>query len=280
MCIQHLPRGDVLVAGMRYKCDTLPLSLLYTLACSLLVVAIKVSCLMYSAQRLLFSHNGTHPHLFKQRSMSKNGQLLVQNVQLVLGLLYHVSLTSNHGGDHLCEECRLLHHDFTLTRDRNREFHIFQHTTRHSEVISANSHASGVYLENCTCSLLSHEKSGASYSTLTHQDTLLWSGESHHTHGDHVGVYSPLQMSKDGHCVVTRDEGEGCLSQTAKSNRLYRPLRVATYNIWNVNSLSGVKESYEDRITRLGKVNSIVSMLISLSVHAFLVKVVNHRNIF
>ena len=31
MCIQHLPRGEVLVAGMRYKCDTLPLSLLYTL---------------------------------------------------------------------------------------------------------------------------------------------------------------------------------------------------------------------------------------------------------
>ena len=195
--------------------------------------------------------------------MSKSGQLLVQNIQLMLGLLYHVSI-SHQGGDHLCRECRLLEHDLILTRDRNKEFHIFQHTTRHSGLSSAASPASlerhEVVFENCTCSLLPPRmqnlmSNGEGGVASSQQDTPFWTDESHHAYGSNLNFYSPLhiaQKHEGGHCTITSESSGGCHFQKLRQLHL---LRVATYNIWNVNSLSDAKESYENRIARLGKVS-------------------------
>lgn len=200
--------------------------------------------------------------MFKQRSVSRSGQLLVQNIQLVLGLLYHLSI-SQEGGDHLCKECRLLEHHLILTRDKNKDFHIFQHTTRHSEPTFSGPEWHEIATENCTCSLLTPGKTHASIGERQFApdqgETLLWTDESHHLHpyNSHLHFYSPLhtlQKYEDGHCAIKPGQ-VGCEFQSVDKQHQLRPLRVATYNIWNVNSLSDVKESYEGRITRLGKVS-------------------------
>ena len=195
--------------------------------------------------------------------MSRSGQILIQNIQLVLGLLYHVSI-SHQGGNHLCRECRLLERDLILTRDRNKEFHIFQHTTRPSELILATSPTSSerheVVYENCTCSLMSlgtHTSSVEGSVTSSHRDPLMWMDESHHAYSSNLNFYAPLYVAhKDGgHCTVKPGGSGGCQFHTTEKLHHLRPLRIATYNIWNVNSLSDIRESYDGRIARLGKVS-------------------------
>ena len=233
---------------------------------------------------MLFSINGTHPHIFKQRSMSQNGKMLVQNIQLVLGLLYHVSISQN-GGDHLCKECRHLEHDLILTRDRNKEFHIFQHTTRHSEMASTGSSMSDWH-ENCTCPLLlptTQSSSGEGGLETSQQETVLWSDNSHHPYSSHLSLHSPLhvvQKHTPEHCTANPGQ-EGCKVQTMDKGYQLHPLHVASYNIWNVNSLSGVEESYDGRITRLGKVSGciyldIVSFILRPS-HFHANRIITHK---
>ena len=193
--------------------------------------------------------------------MSKSGKLLVQNIQLVLGLLYHVSI-SHQGGNHLCRECRLLEHELTLTRDRNKEFHICQHTTRHSELTLATSLPSSkrheVVFENCTCSLMPLRTHTSSDKKSRQQDYLTWMDESRHAYSSNLNCYVPLHVEQKcyggEHCIV-KPEGTSCQFQTTEKLHHLHPLHVATYNIWNVNSLPDVKESYDVRIARLGKVS-------------------------
>ena len=172
----------------------------------------------------------------------------------MLGLLYHVSI-SHQGGNHLCKECRFLEHDLILTRDRNKEFHVFQHTTRHSKLVDpglTTSYRNGVVIENCTCSLMSLKTGIIDGLTSDLKETLTY--KSHHHFIGYKNVYSSLYVQKhnNSHCSVKPDQNGGCQTQTSQQ---LHPLRVATYNIWNVNSLSDVNESYEDRISRLGKVS-------------------------
>ena len=181
--------------------------------------------------------------------------MLVQNIQLVLGLLYHLSV-SQEGGGHFCKECRHFEHDLILTRDRNKEFHIYQHTTRHTELILTHS----IVHENCTCPPVLprrtvYLKNEDSLRTNRLQDNFLWStNHPHHPHSSHLNPGSPLHMvqkRKPEHCAAR--DGK-CKVQTVDTRYQLQPLRVTSYNIWNVNSLSDLQEDYESRISRLGKV--------------------------
>ena len=84
MYIQHLPCGEVLVAGMCYKCDTLPLSLLYTLASTRTLNrscprVIAATCAHARTQRnelpSTSSHDGRH---ILTRTNSTHQNLLLQ----------------------------------------------------------------------------------------------------------------------------------------------------------------------------------------------------------
>lgn len=204
--------------------------------------------------------------------MSQNGKILVQNIQLVLGLLYHVSI-SQIGGDHLCKECRHFEHDLILTRDRNKDFHIFQHTTRHSELVFTSGSPTPDWYKNCTCSLFLPRKTkilNQEGLNANQQESLLWSDEPHHPYSSHLNLHSPLhilQKHKPEHCTVNSGQGGGCKVQTTDTEYQLHPLRVASYNIWNVNSLSGEKEGYEGRISRLGKVSRKYTKKIITSVN-------------
>lgn len=192
--------------------------------------------------------------------MSQSGKSLVQNIQLVLGLLYHVSIFQK-GGEHLCKECRHFEHNLILTRDRNKEFHVFQHTTRHSELTFTSGSSMSDWYKNCTCPLLLHKRTQNLNKedglNTNQQESLLWSGEPYHPYSSHLNPYSPLhkvQTHKSEHCAANPDQSGECKVQTTDKEYQLHPLRIASYNIWNVNSLSGVKEGYDGRIARLGKV--------------------------
>ena len=192
--------------------------------------------------------------------MSQSGKILVQNIQLVLGLLYHVSIFQK-GGEHLCKECRHFEHNLILTRDRNKEFHVFQHITRHSELTFTSGSSTSDWYKNCTCPLLLHKRTQNLNKedglNTNQQESLLWSGEPYHPYSSHLNPYSPphkVQTHKSEHCAANPDQSGECKVQTTDKEYQLHPLRIASYNIWNVNSLSGVKEGYDGRIARLGKV--------------------------
>ena len=196
--------------------------------------------------------------------MSQSGKILMQNIQLVLGLLYHVSI-SQKGGEHLCKECRHFEHDLILTRDRNKEFHIFQHTTRHSKLTFTSGSSTSDWYKNCTCSLFLPRRTQTLNQEVdlnaNQQESLLLSGEAHHPYSSHLNPHSPLHMvqkHKSEHCAIDQGQGEGCKIQPMDTEYWLHPLRVASYNIWNVNNLSGVKEGYEGRISRLGMVSKML----------------------
>ena len=192
--------------------------------------------------------------------MSQSGKILVQNIQLVLGLLYHVSIFQN-GGEHLCKECRDFEHKLVLTRDRNKDFHIFQHTTRHSELTLTSGSSMSDWFKNCTCPLLLpkrtqnlNKEEGLNGNQ---QDSVLWSSELYRPYSNHLHPHSSLhivQTHKSQHCAADPDQVGECKVRAMDKEYQLHPLRVASYNIWNVNSLSGVKEGYDGRIMRLGKV--------------------------
>ena len=190
--------------------------------------------------------------------MSQNGKILVQNIQLVLGLLYHVSIFQK-GGEHLCKECRHLEHNLVLTRDRNKQFHIFQHTTRHSEQTLPSGSLTSDWFKNCTCPLLLSKRTQSLNKeedlNTDRQEGILWSGDPYLPYSSHLN--SPLhvvQMHKSEHCAANPDQAGGCKGQVTDKEYRLHPLRVVSYNIWNVNSLTGVEEGYDGRIIRLGKV--------------------------
>lgn len=192
--------------------------------------------------------------------MSQSGKILVQNIQLVLGLLYHVSLFQK-GGEHLCEECRHLEHKLVLTRDRNKDFHVFQHTTRHSKLSLMSDSSTSDWFKNCTCPLLLPKRTQnlnkEESLKKNQQGSILWSGEPYHPYSSHLNPHSSLhivQTHKSEHCAANSDQVGECKVRMMDKEYQLRPLRVASYNIWNVNSLSGVKEGYDGRIARLGKV--------------------------
>lgn len=92
------------------------------------------------------------------------------------------------------------------------------------------------------------------------QQPYTWTDEA-----DHLGYSSHRKLDlgsfmhkhEGSHCAVeSAGQGSHCWFQTSESWRQSRSLRVATYNIWNVNSLSHLNEIYEDRIARLGQVRT------------------------
>ena len=188
--------------------------------------------------------------------MSQSGKILVQNIQLVLGLLYHVSIFQK-GGEHLCEECRDFEHKLVLTRDRNKDFHIFQHTTRHSELVLTSGSSMSDWFKNCTCPLLLPKRTknlNKEDLSRNQQESVLWSSDPYSSHLNSHSSLHIVQTYKSEHCAANPDQVGECKAQAMDKEYQLRPLRVTSYNIWNVNSLSGVKEGYDGRITRLGKV--------------------------
>ena len=156
--------------------------------CSLNILCIETT--FTHIQRLYFTADGIAP--FLQVRHLANGY--IQRNQVVVGLIYSFTITTNHTGKGKIE------FNFIVSRDRNKEFHIFKQTSVHS------------------------------------------------SSGRPWGCDGPI---KDACINTALFLSLPSLPPPISSARL---LKVASYNIWNVNGLPDKDELYKDRLERLGKV--------------------------
>ena len=157
-------------------------------------------------QRLYYSTDEVKPSTFLQ-PLIVGDKIYVQRIQIVLGLLYTFTLAQ--------PACPEAEHRFTITCDRNKQYHVNQHTYN-------------------------------TYNVHTFTDVLQWSGlkacerTCENSCAQHYGKSNEQSYWQS---LGGQSCGDGC-SHT---------LSVATYNIWNLNNIPG--ELYEDRLKRLGKVS-------------------------
>jgi len=131
----------------------------------------------------------------------------IQMQQMVLGLLYSFIINTP-SADGTKE------HHLTVTRDRNKDFHLCKKISRTSNSGS----------------------SSASSSSLTCRRADVFQGS--------VSSPETLRTSSSKFYCGLAHGGAGATS-----------LKIASYNIWNVNMLRQKGETYEKRMQRLGKVS-------------------------
>lgn len=163
-----------------------------------------LSFLVWYLQRLYFTTDGVSPYLYNRRDVG--GRYSVHRSQVVLGLMYSFAIHSNMTTP--SDDEVGIH--FTVTRDRNKEYHIY----RQISVV--------------------------------------------HRSAPQLGEYSG-RISKDARkCSNVRTLSQSLLllsePRKAANSSSALSVRVASYNIWNVNSLQGAGEDYETRLNRLIKV--------------------------
>ena len=173
-------------------------------------------------QRLYYSDDGVKPSTFLQHQLVGD-KAYVQRIQMVLGLLYTFTLVP--------PACPKLEYKFTVTRDRNKQYHMYQYTHSYTGVTQE-----GVGLKvGKTCKQFYEQQ----------QTTEESCGQ---TSEESCG--QTFEQSFGQSCNISRRQSSG-QSYTNHNNMF----SVATYNIWNLNNLPG--EEYEDRLERLGKVSGI-----------------------
>ena len=172
-------------------------------------------------------------------------------------MLYTVSLTL---GD---DDCSKVWHNVTLISDHRREYHVYRHTFLvHADLSKTSLNCSAI----CLCK--SAQTSGNLYQKQSHHaSSYLTQPEQLSRSIDGEICESILECSVTDSCLFDTSlpervlpgnqcpnaQGRSC-SATQERERLRgsRSLRVATYNVWNLNSHEW--EGYTDRMERLGKV--------------------------
>ena len=150
---------------------------------------------------------------------------------MVLGLLYTFVLVPR-----VCSE---LEYKFTVTRDRNKQYHMYQYTHGYT---GTTQEGDGLKVrQNC--------KQFQSYKqTSQHSCRQTTEASCFETTEQSCG------QSTEESCGQTTDQSCGQTSDRQSCGQSRNNMfSVATYNIWNLNNLQG--EVYEDRLERLGKVS-------------------------
>lgn len=169
-------------------------------------------------QRLYFTLDGVSPYLHRRQHRDASGKLSVQQSQVVMGLLYSFTIVPASSGSGV---------HFTVTRDRNKEYHIFRQVPVMSRPGSSSSNYTWASEE------LSNVQSTSESVFPEETNKAYTCSNVHHP-------APPLSLL----FLLPRSLG----FSSAQS------LRVASYNIWNVNSLPDTGEDYETRLSRLTKV--------------------------
>ena len=156
---------------------------------------------------------------------------------MVLGLLYTFTLVP--------PACPELEYKFTVTRDRNKQYHMYQYTHSYTGMTQE---VSGLKVGK-TCKQFYEQQ----------QTTEESCGQTSEESCGQTSEESCGQTSEES-CGPTSEQsfGQSCnISNRQSSGQSYTDhnnmFSVATYNIWNLNNLPG--EEYEDRLERLGKVS-------------------------
>ena len=169
---------------------------------------------------------------------------------MVLGLLYAFVLVP--------PACPELEYKFTVTRDRNKQYHMYQYTHSYTGVTQEG----GGLKVGQTCKQFqsykqtsehsaSEELCGQTTEESCRQSTEQSCGQSTEESCGQTTEESCGQTSEQSFiqsCNIS--DRQSCGQSCTDRNNVFS---VATYNIWNLNNLPG--EVYEDRLERLGKVS-------------------------
>ena len=206
-------------------------------------------------KRLYYTANGVTPYILEQKVIISM-QVYVQRMHILLGFLYTISLQR--------AEHQSLVHRLTVTRHLNNEYHVFSHTmTTHPQPYPSSEfsnwdvgmpgginhvyHRSGHQCWGICC----HGDNQCPVCTGQEDTSPAFHWEKHserRVHGNHCLQTAEWLTLTNGcccrYCNGTQHSRESLLS--------HRSLRIATYNMWNINSLE--RESYAERLHRLGQV--------------------------
>lgn len=208
-------------------------------------------------QRLYYSDDDVKPSIFLQHLIVGN-KAYVQRIQMVLGLLYTFVLVP--------PACPELEYKFTVTRDRNKQYHIYQYTHGYTGMTQEE----GGLKVGQTCKQFQSYKQTSEHSAseeLCRQTTEESCGQSTEELCGQTTEESCRQSTEEScgrsteeSCGQTSEQSfiqscnisnrQSCGQSYTNRNNMFS---VATYNIWNLNNLPG--EVYEDRLERLGKVS-------------------------
>lgn len=182
--------------------------------------------------------------------MLSGNRVVVQRLQVVLGIQYRLVIVKN--DTEASNSCCLYGHQFDISRDKNKDFHVFHYTTVSGRELMKSSVVHQTTMEKCN--------------SIDHLNCLLADRSMEHKYslkspfvGGGVSSES-IDTAHWGASTFPIDGAErfgGNLSPTDSTADFRGTLRVATYNIWNVNGLANL-ERYEDRLQRLRKVSCIL----------------------
>lgn len=162
---------------------------------------------------------------------------------MVLGLQYTFSALWWRRGSP-SEDSPHAEHNFVVTRDRNKKYHVFKYTSVHGNVLGEHvGNTEKISQPNSNAASQSHanDSSNLFWATNKHARYSKWSGK---FHGDqHAGRNDGSVGDSAEHCAQSQQCGN---------------LKIVTYNIWNVNGI--LEDSYEDRLKRMGEVCIEISM--------------------
>ena len=179
-------------------------------------------------QRLYYSDDGVKPSTFLQHLLVGD-KAHVQRIQMVLGLLYTFTLVP--------PACPELVYKFTVTRDRNKQYHMCQYTHSYTGMTQE---VSGLKVGKTCKQFYEQQQTTEESCGQTSEESCGQTSE------ESCGPTSEQSFGQS--CNISGRQSSG-QSYTDHNNMF----SVATYNIWNLNNLPG--EEYEDRLERLGKVS-------------------------
>ena len=172
---------------------------------------------------------------------------------MVLGLLYTFALVP--------PACPELEYKFTVTRDRNKQYHMYQYTHGYTGMTQER----GGLKVGQTCKQFQSYKQTSQHShrETTEPSCVETAEESCGQTSEQLcgrTTEESCRQTTDQLCGQTSEQSfiqscnisdrQSCGQSYTDRNNMFS---VATYNIWNLNNLPG--EVYEDRLERLGKVS-------------------------
>ena len=169
------------------------------------------------------------PTLFAKR-VSQDGRQSFQRTQIVLGLLYTFTVVVNHPSSDSSS------HLFTVTRDPHRQYHINRHTSLPFHDLNKNSPTGlkDYTTDGDTCEEGTTSKRRNVCTANTDRESQSCELPVPDSWTQHISSNPPEPL---------------CSEESQGSNSL----RVATYNIWNIDAEAN--DSYKHRLRRLGKVH-------------------------
>lgn len=211
-----------------------------------------------TCKTLYYTADGETPFVLEQKYIVSN-RIYIQRMYVVLGSLFTVSLSSS-GTPHYPS----VWHNLTITRDHRHDYHVYQHTSSWRWDISrsfVNSTDSCVRKQietrgNLFAKRFHHSATcptSPEYWTKSIEESLSESpfGAFESGYLFHA-PFHPIASCACHWCPHLKCQHHLCGGIQTDALSGCRVVKVATYNVWNLNHLEA--EEYEDRLGRLGKV--------------------------